>query len=560
MSKRILVGVAWPYANGPLHLGHLAGCYLPADIFARYHRMAGNEVLMVSGSDQHGTPVTVRAEAEKCSPAEVAERYHQSFMDTFRRLGMQWDLFTRTTTDNHREVVQDIFRKLHARGYLYPATQTMLYDPEVESFLPDRFVEGTCPHCGYTQARGDQCDGCGRTLDAMELKDPRSKRSGATPVPRETTHLFFKWSAFTEKLEQYVAGKGWWRSNVINFTRRYLQEGLVDSAVTRDLAWGIPVPIEGFQDKAIYVWFEAVIGYLSASIEWARNQGEEEAWKRWWLDPAAESYYFVGKDNIPFHSIRWPAVLIGLEEGLNLPYNVPANEFLNLEKNPFSTSRNWAVWAPDFLDRYDPDPLRYYLTVNAPESNDSDFSWHEFLRKNNDELVAAWGNLAQRVTTFTRKNFEGKVPPATPNAEDEAILKAVADTFPAAAELLEQCRFKAALQRIFETVREGNRYLDGQEPWKTIKVDRERAATAVATSLRLIAALKVLLTPFLPTSSARLHAVLGLSGDPWAGPWAAPELAEGHVLGEVAPLFKKLDDSIVEEERARLGQPVATQA
>lgn len=560
MSKRILVGVAWPYANGPLHLGHLAGCYLPADIFARYHRMAGNDVLMVSGSDQHGTPVTVRAEAEKCSPAEVADRYHQSFQDTFQRLGMQWDLFTRTTTDNHREVVQDIFRKLHAQGYLYPATQTMLYDPEVESFLPDRFVEGTCPHCNYTQARGDQCDSCGRTLDAMELKDPRSKRSGATPVPRETTHLFFKWSAFTEKLEQYVAGKSWWRPNVINFTRRYLQEGLVDSAVTRDLAWGIPVPIEGFQDKAIYVWFEAVIGYFSASIEWARSKGEPEAWKRWWLDPAAETYYFVGKDNIPFHSIRWPAVLIGLEEGLNLPHNVPANEFLNLEHQPFSTSRNWAVWANDFLDRYDPDPLRYYLTINAPESNDSDFLWHEFLRKNNDELVAAWGNLAQRVTTFTRKNFEGKVPPATLNAEDEAILKAAADTFPAAAELLEQCRFKAALQRIFETVREGNRYLDGQEPWKTIKVDRDRAATAVATSLRLIAALRVLLTPFLPNSSARLHAVLGLEGDPWAGPWAPPELREGHALGEVAPLFKKLDDSIVDEERARLGQPVVQNA
>ncbi len=555
MSKHILVGVAWPYANGPLHLGHLAGCYLPADIFSRYHRMAGNHVLMVSGSDQHGTPVTVRAEAEKCSPQEVADRYHASFLESFERLGVQWELFTKTTTENHRNVVQDIFRKLHAKGYLYPATQTMLYDPEVEAFLPDRFVEGTCPHCGFTHARGDQCDSCGRTLDALELKNPRSKRSNATPVPRDTTHLFFKWSAFNDKLEDYVAGKGWWRPNVINFTRRYLKEGLVDSAVTRDMAWGIPVPIEGFTEKAIYVWFEAVIGYLSAAVEWASIQGTPDAWQKWWKDPSAETYYFVGKDNIPFHAIRWPAVLVGLEEGHNLPTNVPANEFLNLEGHAFSTSRNWALWVNEVLDRYDPDPLRFVLTVNAPENNDADFTWHEFLRKNNDELVAAWGNLVQRITTFNNKNFEGKVPVAAPTAEDEAILKSCADTFPAVAELIEACKFKAALGRIFETVREGNRYIDTQEPWKTIKVDRARAATSVATALRLIAGLKVLLTPFLPNTCRKLHEILALPGTSDTAAWSMPELAEGHVLGTPAPLFKKLDDSIVEEERARLGPP-----
>ncbi|MEW6279478.1 MAG: methionine--tRNA ligase [Candidatus Eremiobacterota bacterium] len=553
MPRRILVGVAWPYANGPLHLGHLAGCYLPADIFARYHRMAGDEVLMVSGSDQHGTPVTVRAEAEGVSPGEVAERFHRSFLDTFARLGVRWELFTRTGTDNHREVVQDLFRKLHAKGYLYPATQTMLYDPEQQRFLPDRFVEGTCPHCGSTQARGDQCDACGRTLDATELIEPRSKLSGARPVPRDTQHLFFKWSAFDAKLLDYVKDKAHWRPNVINFTRRYLTEGLKDSAVTRDLAWGIPCPIQGFEDKCIYVWFEAVVGYLSASIEWAARSGDPEAWKRWWMDPSAQSFYFIGKDNIPFHTIRWPAVLMAVEEGHNLPYDVPANEFLGLEGRQFSTSRNWAVWAPDFLDRYDPDPLRYFLTVNAPETGDSDFSWHEFLRKNNDELVAAWGNLVNRVTSFTARNYERKVPPSRPNPEDEAILQTARDTFPAAAELLERCSFKAALLRIMETVREGNRYLDTQEPWKTIKVDRERAGTALATSLRFIAALKVLLTPFLPNTCRLLHGMLNLPGDAEAGPWAPPDLPDGHPLNEPHPLFKKLDKGIIDDEFQRLG-------
>jgi methionyl-tRNA synthetase len=552
MSLAILVGVAWPYANGPLHLGHLAGCFLPADIFARYHRMAGNRVLMVSGSDCHGTPITVRAQQEGTSPAEVARRFHESFLDCWRRLGIRWELYTTTMTDNHTRVVQDMFLQLHGKGYIYPAPQEMLYCPAEERFLPDRYVEGKCPHCGYTGARGDQCDQCGRTLNATDLVEPRCKFCGATPVVRETEHFFFKWSAFTESLSQWVADKHHWRPNVLHFTRRYLAEGLKDSAITRDIEWGIPVPLKGYEHKRIYVWWEAVIGYYSASIEWATRQGQPDLWRDWWQDPQARSYYFIGKDNIPFHTIRWPAVLMGVG-GLNLPYDVPANEYLNLEGEAFSTSRNWAVWVHDFLDRYDPDPLRYYLTANMPEAADADFSWHEFVRKNNDELVAAWGNLVHRTMTFTHKHFGGRVPAAEERPEDREILERVDRAFPQVGALLEACRFKAALGEVMELCREGNRYFDYQAPWKAVKEDRTRAGTIMATTLRFIAGLRVLLTPFLPTSCQALYRMLGYSGDWEAGPWARPLLAEGQALGTPEPLFRKLDESVVEEERRRLG-------
>ena len=405
MPERIFIGVAWPYANGPLHMGHIAGCYLAADIFARYHRLKGNDVLMVSGSDQHGTPITLRAEQDGVSPQQVVDRYHSDFLRTWDRLGISFDLFTTTGTDNHREVVQDIFSSLLDKGYIYTDTTPLPYCHTCRRFLPDRYVKGTCPHCANPDGRGDQCDQCGKPLNPEDLIDIQCRISGDTPEIRNSEHFFLKLSAFQEQLLSWVREQRHWRPNVLNFTRRYLEDGLKDRAISRDLEWGVPLPVPGFEGKRIYVWFEAVIGYLSASKEWAALRGQPDAWEPFWGGDT-RGYYFIGKDNIPFHTIIWPAMLAGYG-GLDLPYDVPANEFLNLEGRQLSTSRNWAVWVPDYLDRYDPDPLRYYISATMPETSDSDFSWRDFVRRNNDELVATFGNLVHRVLTLTHRNFQG---------------------------------------------------------------------------------------------------------------------------------------------------------
>ncbi len=368
IPERIFIAVAWPYANGPLHLGHIAGCYLSADIFARYHRMKGNEVLMVSGSDTHGTPITIRADQEGTTPKEVVERYHAMFLEAWEKLGITFDLFTTTQTENHQKVVHDVFTTLHEKGYIYTGNMLLAYCAQCDRYLPDRYVEGNCPHCQNTRARGDQCDSCGRTLDPQDLVEPRCSICGATPEFKESEHFFIKLSAFEKPLLEWVEKQSHWRPNVLNFTRRFLQDGLKDRAISRDLSWGVPIPIEGYDSKRIYVWFEAVIGYLSAAVEWADKSGKPGAWEDFWKDPDTKSYYFIGKDNIPFHSIIWPAILMAYGHDLNLPYDVPANEFLSLENQKFSTSQNWAVWLPDYLERYDPDPLRYLLSINMPES------------------------------------------------------------------------------------------------------------------------------------------------------------------------------------------------
>ena len=391
MPERILVAVAWPYANGSLHLGQTVGAYLPPDIFARYHRLKGNDVLMVSGSDSHGTPVTLQAENLGIAPEEVYGRYHAEFLDNWKRLGISFDLFTSTHTDNHAAVAQDMFLKLYENGYIYKGAMSQPYCETDGRFLADRYVEGTCPHCGYDGARGDQCDSCGRTLDPHELIGMKCGLCGNPPVIRETEHFFLKLSAFEDRLLEWVRAQDHWKPNVRNFSIGYLEGGLHDRAITRDIEWGVPVPLDGYEGKRIYVWFEAVIGYLSASIEWARNRGEEAKWRDYWQKDC-RAYYFMGKDNIPFHTVIWPAMLMGYG-GLNLPYDVPANEYLNLEGLKLSTSRNWAVWLPDYLDRYEPDPLRYVLAASMPETSDSDFSWREYVRRNNDELVATYGNL-----------------------------------------------------------------------------------------------------------------------------------------------------------------------
>jgi methionyl-tRNA synthetase len=553
MSEKIFIGVAWPYANGPLHLGHVAGAYLPADIFARYHRTKGNEVLMVSGSDQHGTPITLKAEQEGKTPGEVVAEFHRRFLNSWQKLGISFDLFTSTGTDNHAAVAHDIFLTLLNKGYIYKSTMSQPYCPNCKRFLPDRYLEGTCPYCRFTGARGDQCDQCGKPLNAIELIEPRCRRCGTTPIFRDSEHFFLKLTAFSDKLLNWIKQQTHWRQNVLNFTVRYLEEGLKDRAITRDIDWGITVPVSGFEDKRIYVWIEAVIGYLSASKEWAKSTGDAEKWRSFWQGDT-KSYYFIGKDNIVFHTLIWPAMLMGYGD-LNLPYDVPANEFLTIEGKKLSTSRNWAVWLPDYLARYDPDALRYLLSINMPETSDSDFSWREFFRRNNDELVATYGNLVHRVLTFVYRNFNGSVPPAGEiDNQGQSLLKKAENTLSATDRLLYQCHFREAMRAAMSLAQETNRYLDDKSPWKAIKQDRQNAATSLYVAICVISYLKTIFYPFLPFSSQRLHEYLGFDGKVADFGWK-PHLPEpGQKLLVPQPLFTKLDEKLADEETRRLGQ------
>ncbi len=587
MTKKILIGVAWPYANGYQHLGHLAGAYLPPDIFARYHRLVGNDVLMVSGSDAHGTPITVRADAEGVPPREIFERYHQTFLETYQQIGLTFDLFTHTDTENHHRVSQDIFLKILENGYLYKEVQKQLYSPKEGRFLPDRYVEGTCPHCGYSDARGDQCDNCGKLLEPTELISPHSKASGDTAIElRETEHYFLDLAKLSDRLDAYLNdGKDHWRPNVLNFARNYVQSGLRGRPITRDIDWGIPLPLPGYQGKRLYVWFEAVIGYFSASIEWAANQGRSDAWREWWYDPAVPTYYFVGKDNIPFHTVIWPAELLAVgrlynqvdEARLNLPYDVPANEYLNFAGSKFSKSRGHSVDVPYFLSRYDPDPLRYYLTAAAPETRDTDFTWEDFVERNNNELVATWGNLANRMLSFAYKHFEQVPEPGTLGDADRELLAKAEAGFETVGELYAGCHFRSALGEAVALAREANVYLDRKAPWVQIKQDKAATATTVHVILRVIDNLKMLLSPVLPHTAQKLHEYLGYDGQLFGaqriveyqeatrshqaliydhtgavGAWAPSRLPPGQALRQPAPLFKKLDEGVVEEEYARM--------
>jgi len=558
LSERIFIGVAWPYANGPLHLGHIAGAYLPADIFARYHRLKGNKVLMVSGSDQHGAPITIRAEQESTTPQEVVDKYHQQFVDCWKKLGITFDLFTTTGTPNHTQVTHDMFLTLLNRGFIYKDKMLQAYCPKCQRFLPDRYLEGTCPHCGFTKARGDECDECGKPLNPWELKDLRCYLCSTPPRFESSEHFFLRLSSFQDKLTDWTKEQTHWRRNVLGTTWKFLDEGLKDRAVTRDLDWGVIVPQSGFERKRIYVWFEAVIGYLSASKEWAKLQGDDTAWQAFWQDDA-KSFYFIGKDNIFFHTLVWPAMLMGYGS-LNLPYDVPANEFLTIEGRKLSTSRGWAIWLHDYLERYEPDPLRYTLTVNMPDSGDSDFSWREFLRRNNNELVATYGNLAHRVLTFAYRNFDGAVPePGELDEHSQSLLHGAEVTLDGVDKLLYRCEFKGAVKEAMSLAQEANRYLDEQAPWKAIKTERETSAKSVYTVLSVLAALKTVFYPFLPFSSERLHSSLGFDGSVKEAGWKVQFLPPGQKLRQPQPLFVKLDEDIVAEESSRLGSPKENQ-
>ncbi len=594
MTFPVLAGVAWPYANALLHVGNLAGAYLPADIFTRYQRMKGRRALMVSGSDAHGTPILVRALDEGRSPEEVYLRFHQRFLDLWEKVGITFDLYTSTHTANHRRVSQTLFKALYDNGYLFVQKELQWYSPTF-GFLPDRFVEGTCYICGYEGARGDQCDKCGNLLDATKLINPRSRVDGSVPELRETEHFYFDLPKLQKDLEAWLETKQEaWRPLVVRQSLGVLRsEGLKPRPITRDLEWGIPVPLPGWEHKVMYVWFEAVIGYLSATIEWAGLQGDPQAWHEWWYNPEARTYYFIGKDNIPFHALMWPAQLMAagerfgeLWEGLsgqtlNLPYDVPANAFLNLEGQKISGSRNWAVWCLDFLERYDPDPLRYYLTVIMPESRDTDWDWADFLRRNNDELVATWGNLVHRVLSFTTKHWEGRVPhPGETSPEDRALLALVEQGFEKVGNHLERVQLRAGLMEAMHLAGEVNRYLERRAPWHLVKQGKkDEAATVMFTAIQAINRLKILLAPYLPFTAEALHRMLGFDKplfgsmyrqvveDDWGrrevlrydaasetARWEPQDVPPGQPLGEIKPLVRKLDPGIVEEERARLHQ------
>jgi methionyl-tRNA synthetase len=551
MGERILIGVAWPYANNQIHLGHTAGAYLPADIFARFHRMKGNEVLMVSGSDTHGTPITLKADEEGKTPEQVATYYHEQFVEAFKKLGISFDLYTDTNTANHAAVTQDIFLKLLDKGYIYKDTVLQAWCPSCQRFLTDRYIEGTCPFCNFAGARGDQCDQCGKPMNPVELKESRCRICGAKPEFKNSEHFFLKLSVFQDRLIEWIKPKTFWRPNVYSFTLHYLQDGLKDRAITRDMDWGVPIPLPGYENKRIYVWFEAVIGYLSASKEWAKIVKDDERWRLFW-EQESKAYYFIGKDNIVFHSIIWPAMLMGYG-GLNLPYDIPANEFLTFEMKKFSKSRNWAVWLPDYLSRYSPDPLRYLLSINMPETTDTDFSWHEYYRRNNDELVATYGNLAHRVLTFTYKNFDGSIPtPGTLDSQSQGLLDKAGQTMKATGDFISQCHFRDAIKEAMELAQAANRYLDDKAPWKAIKQDKAAAGTSLYVAIAVLSCLRKAFYPFLPFSSQKLHEYLGYSGNVQDSGWSFTLPQGGQKLAVPQPLFVKLDEKMVEEENKKL--------
>ena len=592
MTENILIAIAWPYANAEIHVGNLTGSHLSGDIIARYHRLKGDNVAMVSGTDSHGTPVTLRADAEGISPEDVYKRYHEGFLELFQQIGISYDLFTTTHTQNHHKVAQTIFLALKENGYLYPKKSMQWYSPSANRFLPDRYVEGTCYICGAEGARSDQCDACGNVLEPEKLLNPKAKTGDALEL-RETEHFYIDLT----KLEPAVASFLRERADHIRDTvlgeslNKIEAEGLLPRPITRDLDWGIPVPVEGWEAKSLYVWFEAVIGYLSAPIELSQIIGTPDAWKAWWTDPKARQFYFIGKDNIFFHAALWPAELMGAgeqfmqlftgqKEPLTLPYDVPANQFMNLEGKKISGSKNWAVWGRDALTRYDPDSLRYYLTVNMPESKDSDWDWAEFVAHNNNELVANWGNLANRVLSFCYKHWDGKIPDVdvdTLRAPDVDLLRVISAGFDTVGDLLDAVKIRAALNEAMRLASEVNKYLDTSAPWKELKVDKEEASKSIYTALKAIDSLKIIFAPFLPFTSEKLHQIFGyetpLFGEQFVETleddlgthtalryegikglqWKPSELKPGAAFNQPAPLFKKLDKSVVEEERARLG-------
>jgi methionyl-tRNA synthetase len=603
LSENILIAIAWPYANAEIHVGNITGSHLPGDIVARYHRLKGDNVLMITGTDSHGTPVTIAADKEGVPVEAVYKKYHAGFINLFQQLGISYDLYTSTHTENHFKVSQSIFLALKENGFLFTQVEEQWFSPSAGKFLPDRYVEGTCYICGFEGARSDQCDKCGNVLEPARLINPRSKVDNSTPQLRETEHFYIDLSKLEPDVKDFLRARAsHLRDTVLGESLGKIEaEGLKPRPITRDLDWGIPVPVDGWEGKCLYVWFEAVIGYLSAPIEWSTLVGKKDAWKQWWADPSARQFHFIGKDNIFFHTSLWPAELMGVGEKfaeifngesgvkLTLPYDVPANQFMNLEGEKISGSRNWAVWGRDFLSRYEPDALRYYLTVNMPENKDSDWDWSEFVTLNNNQLVATWGNLANRMLSFAYKNWDGQVPPIDPaqlREVDLRLLATIEQGFGTVGSEFEAIHLRAALSEAMRLSTEVNRYIDANAPWTSIKTDRPSAALTVYTALKAIDSLKILFAPILPFSSEKLHLIFGYptalfgrqyvqtvqdalgehdvlryqSGTGDENPdtsqldfWKPSNLQPGQKLNPPLPLFKKLEDVIAVQERAKLG-------
>ncbi|MEM1044029.1 MAG: methionine--tRNA ligase [Bacteroidota bacterium] len=578
-TRRYLVTSALPYANGPLHLGHLAGAYLPADLFCRYLRLRGRDVVYVCGSDEHGVPILLRAREEGVEPQDIVDRYHAQIEAAFERFGMSFDIYSRTTSATHRATSQDFFRTLHDAGVFTERTEEQLYDPEAGLFLADRFVRGTCPICGYEDAYGDQCENCGSSLSPKDLINPRSVLTDAVPELRETTHWYLPLGDLQPRLEAWIAEHPDWKPNVRGQVGSWFAAGLADRAMTRDLPWGIPVPVEGAEGKVLYVWFDAPIGYLSATKEWAARQGDPDAWRRYWQDegagePPTDLIHFIGKDNIVFHALIFPALLMAYNDAAPsprfvLPANVPANEFLNLEGRKLSTSRGWAVWLHDALGDLDgfaggPDLLRYALAATLPETKDADFTWADFQNRVNGELGDALGNFVNRTLTFAHRFAGGQVPPLTePTDADRAVLDALAAYPERIGAAYEGFRTREAVQATLDLARLGNKYFNDTEPWKTRDSDPRAMRNTLHVCLQLCASLSILMDPALPFSAARLRTMLGLSnvrpsapgGTPGTIGWDAAGLAlltEGHALGEAEILFEKIEDAFVEAQRAKL--------
>ncbi len=557
-KTKYLVTSALPYANGPIHLGHLAGAYLPADIFVRYCRLKKRDVIYMCGTDEHGVPITITAEKQGKTPQEVVDYYYQDIKESFEKFGMSFDNFSRTSRKVHHETAQDFFLTLYNKGYMEKKSIQQFYCEHDRMFLADRYIEGTCPYCGAEGARGDQCESCGKWLEPTQLIEPRCKICGNTPVIKETFHYFFKLSQFQPKLEAWINSKKHWRENVVNFCKNWFKEGLEDRAVTRDLSWGVPVPLEEAKDKVLYVWFEAPIGYISATKEWAQKIGDPDRWKDYWLDTEnTKLIHFIGKDNIVFHALIFPAVLMGYE-GYVLPDNVPANEFLNLEGNKLSTSRNYAVWLRDYLQKFEPDSLRYCLAINMPETRDADFSWREFQARHNNELADILGNFVNRTFTFVKKYFDGKVPPRGElNELDKELIDHMKRSGEAVGQLLDNFQFKEATRRFMDLARFANKYFNDSEPWKTRKNDPERCATTLNLCVQATYNLAILMEPFLPFSAEKIWKMLNLPGSVHQANWddiGTLAIADNHPLGTIEILYRKIEDAEIEAEIQRLKQ------
>ncbi|MCX6136953.1 MAG: methionine--tRNA ligase [Ignavibacteriales bacterium] len=557
--KRILVTAALPYANGPIHLGHLAGAYLPSDIYVRYHRRCRHNILFICGSDEHGVPITIRADKEGVTPKDVVDRFHGMNTEAFARFGMSFDNYSRTSAAVHHVTASEFFLDFHQQGILKKKDEQQLYCEKDRMFLADRYVEGICPVCKHDSARGDQCEQCGPWLNGVELISPRGKLCGSTPIVRTTTHFYLPLGDFQQRLEQYVHSHTEWKENVKQYCESWFREGLQDRAVTRDLNWGVPVPLEGYPNKVLYVWFDAVLGYISSTKEWAVNAGTPEKWKEYWQDEGTKYVAFIGKDNVVFHCIVFPAMLMA-KGGYILPDNVPANEFLNLEGGKFSKSRNNAIYLKDVLESFDPDQLRYTLACNLPETRDTDFYWKDFQAKNNSELADIYGNFVNRTLAFTERNFEGKVPPrGVLNNRDKEIveyLKSVPGTVGA---LYDRYKFRDGTAEVMNLARAANKYFNDSEPWKTVKSDRAQCATTLNIALQIVRSLSILFSPVVPFSSERIWKMMNIdmpfSDAVWddAGQLLLPE---GHQISKPEIVFRKIEDAEIERELAKLGPPV----